>query len=398
MTTGGYAQFFNHVLDGSVDTVLELGSRDALDAILMADHFDAHVYAWECNPPAVDICRENIGDNPNVTLVDLACWSSEKTLTFRPVTNGNIGASSVFQANPEYPYETLYQQKEIEVQAVRIEDWWKENVGDTKIDLLAMDLQGAELESLKGMGDLLHDVKYIITEGQHKRLYHDTPLIGDIEEYLADYGFVMMRGVDFNDWFGDFVFGRIGSYEQDGVTYFNHPYNTTMMNERTVEIPLALDFIADHPDYVEVGAVMPYYGHKADTVIDPFDPEATDSRRLAECDLTGKNVLCISTLEHIGLDEYGNENLNTHESYEGFYQIITQAENYLITVPIGYNQDLDGNLEWDLEDISCYGMVRRNALDEPPRWERVNHVNHLAYHYNYPFNAGNFVLVITNKV
>jgi len=208
MTTGGYAQFFDHIIDETVDTVLELGSRDALDAILMADHFDAHVYTWECNPTAVEVCRGNIGDNPNVTLVDLACWSSEETLTFRPVINGNTGASSVFRANHDYPYETPYEQAEVEVQAVRVEDWWRDNVGSKPIDLLAMDLQGAELESLRGMGDLLHDVRYIITEGQHKRLYHDTPLISDIEDYLADYGFVLMGGVDVNDWFGDFVFGR----------------------------------------------------------------------------------------------------------------------------------------------------------------------------------------------
>ena len=209
MATGGYAQFFGQMVEGSVNTVLELGSRDALDAILMADHFDAHVYAWECNPPAVEICRQNIGDNPDVTLVDLACWSSEKTLTFRPVINGNIGASSAFEANHDYPYEVPYAQKEIEVQAVRVDEWWKENVGETKIDLLAMDLQGAEMEALKGMGDLIRDVKYVITEGQYKRLYHDTPLIDDIEDYLMEYDFVLRRAVDCNDWFGDFYFERV---------------------------------------------------------------------------------------------------------------------------------------------------------------------------------------------
>ena len=51
------------------------------------------------------------------------------------------------------------------------------------LELLCMDLQGAEMEALEGMGDVLDSVKYIITEGQCKRLYHDTPLIGDIEQF-----------------------------------------------------------------------------------------------------------------------------------------------------------------------------------------------------------------------
>ena len=72
-----------------------------------------------------------------------------------------------------------------------------------------MDLQGAEMEALKGMGDLIRDVRYVITEGQYKRLYHDTPLIDDIEDYLMEYDFVLRRAVNCNDWFGDFYFERV---------------------------------------------------------------------------------------------------------------------------------------------------------------------------------------------
>jgi len=392
---GTYSRFLQHINVDQIRTVCELGSRDGLDAIHLSNHFDAEVVAWECNPPAIELCRENIGDNDRVTLVDKACWSHAKTLIFYPVTNGNIGASSAFQFNNEYPHEEL-EQSQIEVEAVRVDDWWEANRSDS-IDLLAMDLQGAELEALKGMGNLLNDVKYIITEGQHNLVYHDTPLITEIESYLAQFGFVKMYQVNHNEWFGDFVYGKAGFYESEGVTYFNHAYNTTIMNERCMEIPLALDFIEQHGDYVEVGAVLPYYGYDADIVIDPFDEKGTDSRRLAECDLTGKNVVCISTLEHIGKAEYGNQEINTHEAFEGLMQIINQADNYFITIPIGYNTPLDHEIEWILEDLDCYGMQRQNGLDEPPRWVKVDPVTHLAYHYHYPFNAANFVLIITNK-
>ena len=78
-------------------------------------------------------------------------------------------------------------------------------------------------------------------------------------------------------------------------------------------------------------------------------------------------------------------------------QIIDQADNYFITIPVGYNTALDHEIEWILEDLNCYGMHRQNGLDEPPRWIKVDPIAHLAYHYNYPFNAANFVLIITNK-
>ena len=76
------------------------------------------------------------------------------------------------------------------------------------IDLLCMDLQGSELKALQGAGDLLHSIDYIISEVQTKRLYHDTPLFSDIEDYLEQYGFVVKEMVPVNDWFGDALFVR----------------------------------------------------------------------------------------------------------------------------------------------------------------------------------------------
>ena len=180
--------------------------------------------------------------------------------------------------------------------------------------------------------------------------------------------------------------GRGQLYESEGMTYLNHVYNNTHKNERCVEIPLALDFITEHPDYVEVGAVLPYYGYTTDQVIDPFDDLGNDKRRLQDCDLTGLNVVSISTLEHIGKEDYGNQEINTHEAFEGLKQIISQAKNYFITIPVGYNKVLDEDIDWILDELNCYGLVRRNNLIEPPKWEKVDPVTHLAYHYNYPFS------------
>ena len=39
-----------------------------LDAVHLSNHFDADVVAWECNPPAIELCRENIDDHDRVTI------------------------------------------------------------------------------------------------------------------------------------------------------------------------------------------------------------------------------------------------------------------------------------------------------------------------------------------
>jgi len=203
--SGAYRHFTAYITK-PIRSVLELGSRDALDAIRLADLFKCEVVAWECNPSAIELCKHHIGDRTDITLVEKAVWSESKLLTFRPVVNGNLGASSVFKANHAYPHEKPYEQVEITVEAMRVDEWWGDR---TRPNLLCMDLQGAEMEALESLGDMIDEIDYIITEGQWKRLYHDTPLIEDISDFLVERGFRLTKFKEVNDWFGDFLFSRV---------------------------------------------------------------------------------------------------------------------------------------------------------------------------------------------
>ena len=204
---GAYLLFEKNLDGDSISTIVELGSRDGDDAIRLRDRLDARVVSFECNPEAVLRCESKLGPQQNIRFVPLGVWDENTTIPFYPVVNGNTGASSAFTANHDYPYETPYKQKEVEVEVVRLEDWWKENE-TVDIDLLCMDLQGSELKALQGAGDLLHSIDYIISEVQTKRLYHDTPLFSDIKDFLEPYGFVVKEMVPVNSWFGDALFVR----------------------------------------------------------------------------------------------------------------------------------------------------------------------------------------------
>jgi len=181
------------------------------------------------------------------------------------------------------------------------------------------------------------------------------------------------------------------------IDYFFHPYNNTRVNERCAEVALALEFISKYPDYVEVGAVMPYYIESDTWVIYPFDPKGSDDRRLADCDLTDLNVVSISTLEHIGIDQYGNKVINDWEALAGLKQIISTAKNYFITIPMGFNKLFDSQIESILPELNCYGILRKNKPEDPPEWIKVDPVTHLDYEYNKPFPFANFVLIITSE-
>ena len=61
------------------------------------------------------------------------------------------------------------------------------------IDILKMDIQGAELLALKGATKLLADkkIRLIYTEAYFRRQYNNQPLFHEISAFLAQYGYYL---------------------------------------------------------------------------------------------------------------------------------------------------------------------------------------------------------------
>jgi hypothetical protein len=128
--------------------------------------------------------------------------------------------------------------------------------------------------------------------------------------------------------------------------YFNHSHNMGFpcrrFTERTIELALADEWLNNNPDAWEIGAVSPYYWPKRVlNVIDPTDthPQVNFHGSLFDFDLSGKDLLLISTIEHIGQSQYGLE--EKVDAVQALEKISAEANNYLITFPVGWNNLLD---------------------------------------------------------
>lgn len=214
-----YLNFIKKINKNDIKVVFELGSRDARDAIELSEFFKCHVFAFECNPVAIDVCKKNIDSSPNITLVPLAVWNQSGPLSFYKVWEGdywgafNVGASSCFKFNPEarnYPdiiAEGLIQE-EITVTATRLDDFLEANQIDS-IDLICMDVQGAAFQVLEGLGDCLSKVKYIITELEMHPIYEGEVLYPQVDTFLKQRGFVRAsEPLENNSLCGDVLYVR----------------------------------------------------------------------------------------------------------------------------------------------------------------------------------------------
>lgn len=152
---------------------------------------------------------------------------------------------------------------------------------------------------------------------------------------------------------------------------FNCGYIDTRMTERSIELALAKEYLqVCLGKVVEIGAVTPYYFSdcKIVDVVDPTDQHINVNIRksLFEYDLNGKNVLSISTVEHIGTHDYGmSEEKNVIDAID---KIIGEAESCLITAPLGYNRLLD---EW-IKDNRDNSMVRVMKRGINNHWKEIS--------------------------
>lgn len=125
------------------------------------------------------------------------------------------------------------------------------------------------------------------------------------------------------------------------LDYLDHPYNTTALNERAVEVPIALDFIDRHAgNGLEVGNVLGHYTGRADwRVVDLFE-RAPGVENLDVLDITGRVdwLVAISTLEHVHPDRPGA----SAEALERLLDLVRPGGAALVTVPFDQNAYLDG--------------------------------------------------------
>lgn len=191
--------------------ILELGSRDALDAIQIGRLFPkSPVVAFEANPESARICERNIAfaRARNVALIDKAVSDVDGTVEFFPFDADkydNVGSSSMMKIDfvttrteGEADYDRENPQYRITVESLRLDTFLRDR-GIARVDLVLMDLQGAELLALRGMGDRLSEVSHIVSEASLRSTYVGGCSFDDLDRYLRGFGFKAISPVPEDD-------------------------------------------------------------------------------------------------------------------------------------------------------------------------------------------------------
>ena len=133
---------------------------------------------------------------------------TDKDVTFR-ITN-NLASSSIY---PLYVHKYFYphivesevrQEKAISVQTL----FRTHSLNPTQYNIWNLDIQGAELDALKGAGPLLDNADVIFTEINFEKMYEDIPLADTLISFLKTKGFTMTHVKIWQKCWGDALFVR----------------------------------------------------------------------------------------------------------------------------------------------------------------------------------------------
>lgn len=208
-----------------IKTIIEIGARDLRDTFAIKLYYKPKIiYAFEANPVALLICAKTLKKywmfRDGIFLIPKAVWNENKEIKFYSVQgtklkysnqeiNPNIGSSSCFgQAIPNGNEEII--QEEVDVQAVRLDSFCAEH-NIPEIDLLCMDIEGAEYNALIGLGNYINKVNYLITELTLKPSRIGQVCFDVVEQFLKSKGFILLDTLkDGNPQYCNFLFAKNG--------------------------------------------------------------------------------------------------------------------------------------------------------------------------------------------
>jgi hypothetical protein len=186
-------------------------------------------------------------------------------------------------------------------------------------------------------------------------------------------------------------------FQNNKLCYFFHKYNVTWTNERSIEIPIILEYLkkSNYKRILEVGAVLNHYFSLNHDILDKFEKgkniineDIVDFVPLKKYDF----IISISTLEHIGFDEDKKDPNKIIKAVQNIRNnCLSKGGIFLATMPIGYNKWMDKILEQNkLAFTKKYFMkrIKKNA------WIQVESINDIkSVKYGTPHNGANAIIV-----
>lgn len=222
----GYPRWIQESINNSVDffidttkkrfdiseikTIFDVGSLNGIESVHFAEKIpNCNIYTFEPNPISFNNVKSNTIEFSNITVYELAASDfNGKSKFYNTIPGGNQGGSSLLKPKQDAPFgKQVSRWNEIEVDTVRLDDWAKLKNIDS-VDMLWMDVQGNELNTFFGLGNLLNTVKSIYVEVSTIPYYENGVHKSEVIDYLSKFNLEPVSETYHDQYEGDILFLR----------------------------------------------------------------------------------------------------------------------------------------------------------------------------------------------
>jgi FkbM family methyltransferase len=172
--------------------VLHIGANVGEEAPVYNELGIKKVIWIEGNPEIYQKLESNISPYDGQIALNYCIGDEDKETVLHISNNGSQSSSVLALGTHKIQHPEVHYTHDIPVSMQRLDSiFTREEGGPTSIglDFLNIDLQGAELMALRGMGDLLNEFKWAYLEVNKERLYEGCPLVEDLDMFLMGFGF-----------------------------------------------------------------------------------------------------------------------------------------------------------------------------------------------------------------
>jgi FkbM family methyltransferase len=144
---------------------------------------------FEPVPTTFKILEQNVGDKAIIHNVALGNENKKIEMFIETANQGQ--SSSILEPGihtRQYPHITF--DSKLEVDMVRLDDFLTDS---NKYNFINIDVQGYELEVMKGAVRTLENIDYIMSEVNRDEVYINCSKVDELDKFLAEFHFVRVE-------------------------------------------------------------------------------------------------------------------------------------------------------------------------------------------------------------
>ena len=171
-----------------VDGIIQVGAHKGGEVELFKKISNGKIYLFEPQKFLYEFLKNKFLKDSNINIYNVALGDKPGQLNMYKDKNNDSQSSSLLKPKDHLKYHSYIQFEYDSDEVIDVKTLNSYKIKD--VNLICIDVQGYELNVLKGANSFLKQCEALLIEINRKELYVGCPEVKDIDKFLKSYGFI----------------------------------------------------------------------------------------------------------------------------------------------------------------------------------------------------------------